>query len=63
MGVGLVPVEQPYDFSFSITQETNPGWLCYTIYGEEIPAFLPIVMASLQFLQIQSRSGYYKKYE
>ncbi len=34
MGVGLVPVEQPYDFSFSITQETNPGWLCYTIYGE-----------------------------
>jgi lysophospholipase L1-like esterase len=33
MGPGLVPVEQVYDFSFSILQETSPGWERYTLYG------------------------------
>jgi lysophospholipase L1-like esterase len=34
MGVGIVPVEQPYDFSFSIHQESADNWRCYTLYGE-----------------------------
>jgi lysophospholipase L1-like esterase len=34
MGVGFVPVEQPYDFSFSIRQESSDNWLLYTLYGD-----------------------------
>lgn len=34
MGVGIVPAEQPYDFSFSINQDNSENWLQYTIYGE-----------------------------
>jgi lysophospholipase L1-like esterase len=33
MGVGFVPVRQPYDFSFSIHQESSDNWLLYTLYG------------------------------
>jgi lysophospholipase L1-like esterase len=34
MGVGIVPVEQPYDFSFSVSQENSENWLRYTLYGD-----------------------------
>jgi lysophospholipase L1-like esterase len=34
MGAGLVPVEQVYDFSFSILQTNSNNWLRYTIYGD-----------------------------
>ncbi len=34
-GVGLVPAEQVYDFSFSIKQENSPNWYRYTAYGEK----------------------------
>jgi lysophospholipase L1-like esterase len=34
MGVGLVPVTQPYDFSFSVFQQSSPNWSIYTIYGD-----------------------------
>jgi len=33
MGSGLVPVEQVYDFSFSVLQETSQNWYRYTLYG------------------------------
>jgi len=33
MGPGLVPVEQVYDFSFSILQENSNNWFRYTLYG------------------------------
>ncbi len=33
MGSGLVPVEQVYDFSFSILQQNSNNWLRYTLYG------------------------------
>ena len=32
-GVGLVPVSQLYDFSFSILQETSENWYRYVQYG------------------------------
>jgi hypothetical protein len=34
MGVGLVPVEQVYDFKFSINQSNTGNWLRYTLYGD-----------------------------
>jgi hypothetical protein len=34
MGVGLVPVEQVYDFKFSINQKNSGRWHRYTLYGE-----------------------------
>lgn len=33
MGPGLMPVEQVYDFSFSILQENSNNWYRYTLYG------------------------------
>ncbi len=33
MGSGLVPVEQVYDFSFSVLQENSNNWFRYTLYG------------------------------
>lgn len=32
-GVGLVPVQQVYDFSFSILQENSDNWYRYTAFG------------------------------
>jgi lysophospholipase L1-like esterase/sulfur relay (sulfurtransferase) DsrF/TusC family protein len=32
-GVGLVPLEQMYDFGFSINQQNSNNWLRYTLYG------------------------------
>lgn len=32
-GVGLLPVLQPYDFSFSIRQSNSDNWLRYTLNG------------------------------
>lgn len=32
-GVGLVPVEQTYDFKYSISQENSGNWYRYTRYG------------------------------
>ncbi|MBN1599543.1 MAG: hypothetical protein JW894_14710 [Bacteroidales bacterium] len=32
-GVGLVPVQQVYDFKYSITQENSDNWYRYTLYG------------------------------
>jgi len=34
MGVGLVPLEQVYDFKFSIIQQNFGQWFRYTIYGK-----------------------------
>jgi lysophospholipase L1-like esterase len=34
MGVGFVPVAQPYDFSFSTYQQSSANWLLYTLYGD-----------------------------
>lgn len=33
MGPGLVPVEQVYDFSYSILQDNSNNWIRYTLYG------------------------------
>lgn len=33
MGSGLVPVQQVYDFSFSILQDNSNNWFRYTLYG------------------------------
>jgi lysophospholipase L1-like esterase len=33
MGAGLIPVEQVYDFSFSLIQNNSPNWYRYTLYG------------------------------
>ena len=33
MGPGLVPVQQVYDFSFSILQGNSDNWFRYTLYG------------------------------
>ena len=33
MGVGMVPVEQMYDFGFSIDQKNSDNWYRYTLYG------------------------------
>jgi lysophospholipase L1-like esterase len=33
MGVGMIPVQQVYDFKFSIDQETSSNWYRYTLYG------------------------------
>lgn len=33
MGSGLMPVQQVYDFSFSILQDNSDNWLRYTLYG------------------------------
>ena len=33
MGVGLVPLEQMYDFGFSVSQQNSDNWLRYTLYG------------------------------
>lgn len=33
-GVGLVPVLQPYEHSYSLNQENSDNWLRYTIYGK-----------------------------
>lgn len=33
MGAGLVPVEQLYDFSYSLRQKTSDNWKRYTLYG------------------------------
>jgi len=33
-GVGLVPVEQTYDFKYSIFQENSDNWYRYTLYGQ-----------------------------
>jgi lysophospholipase L1-like esterase len=35
MGVGLVPIEQMYDFGFSINQQNSENWLKYTLYGNQ----------------------------
>lgn len=32
-GVGLAPVEQVYDFRYSISQENSDNWYRYTLYG------------------------------
>ncbi len=32
-GVGLIPVEQIYDFKYSISQENSDNWYRYTLYG------------------------------
>lgn len=34
MGVGLVPVEQVYDFKFSVNQKNSGHWRRYTLYGD-----------------------------
>lgn len=33
-GVGLVPVQQIYDFKYSIFQENSNNWYRYTLYGQ-----------------------------
>jgi len=33
-GVGLVPVQQIYDFKYSIFQENSDNWYRYTLYGQ-----------------------------
>jgi lysophospholipase L1-like esterase len=33
-GVGLIPVLQPYEHSFSIEQENSDNWYRYTLYGK-----------------------------
>jgi lysophospholipase L1-like esterase len=34
MGIGMVPLQQMYDFGFSINQQNSNNWLRYTIYGD-----------------------------
>jgi lysophospholipase L1-like esterase len=33
IGVGLIPVQQGYDFGFSVTQKNSGNWHRYTMYG------------------------------